>query len=176
MFLKNKLTMEKKSIFIQKENVVKLFNLLNSEDTLKTPGITKHFIEFVIRNKKVLDVEKEIIMTQFLETTNEENNYLQKEYEILTKYCKRNENNELSYPLFVPKDNIANYNDAIAKLNEEMPGIYEKLIEKNVKQKEELLEQIELELYTIEFDLVPDSVNSELYTLLREVELININE
>lgn len=133
--------------------------------------MNKDYIEFCFRNKKLTEVENELLETQF-KKTEEEQAYLESEWTILNKYGIRDKNGNLRFPVIVPSESEEEFNAEYAKLQKENEETYNKLIEKNEEEATELAKEIEIELHTIDFEKVPDEIVGTAYNLLRECELI----
>lgn len=158
--------MNKVQVEIKKNDVLKIYDFLN-----QIKSSNKYFIEFSIRNKKILEVEKEILEKSF-ENTDKENEYLKSEFEIINKYCVKRKNGDLEFPLMVKEGEEDNYANEMTKLKEDNLDIYNTIISKNEDRKKSLEEKIKLELHQINFERIPDEINSDMYELLRNYELI----
>jgi uncharacterized integral membrane protein len=158
---------QQKKTELTRDEIKGIYNFVSST---KGNIFNKYFIEFCIRNKKQLETEVEIIDSSFV-YTEEENNYLQKEAEIINKYAT-SENGKLVMPITVPNEKIESYTTDISKLKEESKDTFEAIIKKNEDKIKWLKEKIEIELFTVNFDYIPDDINTDIYMLLRENELI----
>lgn len=133
--------------------------------------MNKDYIEFCFRNKKITEIEKDILEAMF-KKSEEEQEYLNSEWEILNKYGIKDKNGNLRFPVIVPTEAESEFNAEYAELKASKEEIYKGLIKKNEEEAKELTKEVEIELHTIDFEKVPDEIVGTAYNLLRECELI----
>lgn len=131
--------------------------------------MNKNFIEFCIRNKKIIEVEFEILKKMF-EPTDEEMDYLKKEYSILKTHAKLTVEGEVSLPLSIP--DLDKYNVDIQNLKNENVDIFNSLKSKKTLEEQTLKEEITIDLYTIDYQYIPESFDYSSYFVLRSLNLI----
>jgi len=160
---------------ISKYDVLVLFEFLKEANA---PILNKHYINFIIRNRELLKIEDEIIrktLSSFA-PTDAETKFSEDEYKILLEYAATKDNSkELVKPLQIAPGNESTLK---AKLEELQAKDGNAEIIKSIQTKNEEItkiyaEEVELELLSIDFDNLPETINTNIYELLLENKLIN---
>jgi hypothetical protein len=161
--------MEKKEITLKKSQLLKLSDYLTNNKIGN-----KYFIEFVIRNKKQLEIEKEIFDKQFNETE-EEKTYFGEEYQIISKYAVKDKDGNINYPVRIKTENVELFDKELKELQSNKKNIYDSIMTKDNERNQTLEEDVNLTLFTIHFDKVPDEIETSFYEILRELELVIVD-
>lgn len=160
----------KKTIKMTKGDVM----MMHHHCTSVTGTMNKNYIEFSLRNKKVLDVEKEIVDKAF-ERTQEEQEYIQKEWGVISQYAKKKDG-QVMYPIQIDTENLDVFNEKLAEIKSEHQEIFDSITRKKKEEDEEMTKEIELDLHTIEFKYLPDEMDSNYYQFLRDSDLVEMGE
>jgi len=131
--------------------------------------MNKNFIEFCIRNKKIIEVEFEILKKMF-EPTDEETDYLKKEYAVLKNHAKLTIEGEVALPVSIT--DLDKYHADILLLKNENIYIFNSLKGKKELEEQTLKEEITIDLYTIDYQYIPESFDYSSYFVLRSLDLI----
>jgi len=151
-----------KKVDITKEELVVLYDLFNTINGTNS----KYWLEFCVKNRKLLEVDKEII-DKYKEFTEDEKQYLSAEYEIMMKYSVQD-----GEKIFITNDKITDFNKEVEELQVKYKEVVQSVQEKIASKEELLKERITCELNTIEFKHIPEQINTTHYLLLDKIGLL----
>lgn len=163
--------MQKLTITISKGNVIKLYNLL----TEAKGSFNKNYLEFIIRNKKILESEKEVFDEMFKETPEQEE-YIKEEYMLMDKYAIKNNNGQIKFPVIIKKEFVDDFNKGIETLKETKKEVFDSIIKKENEKGIALSEEVQLEIYQIPFEKLPDTISTDLYEMLRNNNFVELSD